>query len=250
MLKHAGDLLNKIRNLPSGLDPVAGAAAANLAYKFGWEPLISDLSKLLNFSDLTRKRQQQLKKAASHKGARTKVSWGPDKTTSPDGAWIDIGNSAYPVAGLRVHTTETWATCRWHLKSGQDIGYEPSFQEGFRTALGLNPGHVPISVWKALPWSWMIDWFTDISNVMQANYNILYYTPSKLCRMDRSVTTRTHQAYSPWPDFSVTEGEAIGTVLRRKVLTPTPQVTLKLPFMDNFKLSILGSLAILKLKGR
>ena len=51
MLKHAGDLLHKIKT-PSRLSLDKEAAAATLAYQFGWAPLIQDLSKLINFSEL------------------------------------------------------------------------------------------------------------------------------------------------------------------------------------------------------
>jgi hypothetical protein len=123
--------------------------------------------------------------------------------------------------------------------------------DAFKAALGLNKGYIPIDIWKALPWSWLIDWSLDISQTLQANYNMIYYTATNCCRMDYSSNTYSHGDYPSIHNHWLSSGTFTYEVKARKVLIIPPNLTptLKLPFLDNFKLSVLGSLAILKISG-
>jgi hypothetical protein len=247
MIRHAGNLLHKISS-PSGLNPIKEAAAANLAYKFGWAPLIEDLGKLLNFADAARSQQRNIEKAYSSKGVRRRVELGTD-TGSASGriyVWSKYGYLLDPRWNASC-TSRTWATVRWIVRDPSLYGYKPTFQEGMRTSLGLNAGHVPIAIWKALPWSWMIDWFTDISNVMQANYNSIYFKPYRLSVMRTSKTTIIHEGKTFSSARFLTKGTKVVTYKYRHVNdNPSASPTLRLPFMDGYKLSVLGSLTALK----
>jgi len=252
MLRHAGDLLHKIRR-PSGLDPIKEAAAANLAYKFGWAPIIQDLGKLLDFSEAAKKQQKRIKGAYSSKGIRRRITleenqvanYGSKLVWSVYGLLLRvdyIGNVSY----------KTWATVRWTVRDPSKYGYEPSFNEALKTSLGLNAGQIPITVWKAMPWSWMIDWFTDISNVLQANYNSIYFKPSRLSIMRHTIDMIEHKPIMGFhgdPANMLTAGTLKQEFKHRYANNaPTTNVTLRVPFMDSYKLSVLGSLAILRSK--
>lgn len=250
MLKHAGDLLHKIRS-PSGLSPHKEAAAATLAYQFGWAPLIGDIAKLINFSELVKRRQVELEKANSQRGLQRRMTFETkSQSQTKDNVLLVSNMGSIYGSTVATQTTRSWATVRWKPKGGQQYGRKPSHNEAFRTALGLNLGQIPITVWKALPWSWMIDWFADISNVMQANYNMIFYSPTAINFMENRVT-----------EISTSGGtNAYGSVspgtwrrerkLRSQLSTSTAKVTMRVPYLDTFKLSILGSLAILGLTGR
>lgn len=254
MLKHAGDLLHKIRS-PSGLSPHKEAAAATLAYQFGWAPLIGDLMKLTQFAELTKRRQQELSKANSQRGSMRRMSFPDKKDVVVEDNKLLISDCGLVYGSItKTRITKSWATCRWKARGGQMIGKEPSHNEAFRSALGLNLGMIPITIWKALPWSWMIDWFADISNVMQANYNMIFYSPSAINFMEnRVVITETSGGSNASGNTSATVSAGslkIERKLRSQLSTSAAKVTLRLPFLDNFKLSILGSLTILGLSGR
>lgn len=252
MLKHAGDLLHKIR-APSGLSPHKEAAAATLAYQFGWAPLISDLVKLTNFSEHVAKRQRELAKANTKKGLLRRMNFYEDQETVETASFLasTLTGSLIYASKTESRTRKGWGTVRWVIRDSQKIGRLPSHNEAFRSALGFNLGMIPITVWKALPWSWMVDWFADISNVMQANYNMIYYKPTSCCIMEHRTTKMDIKpignggniTMSPVSNFIERKTRSLGS-------TSAAKVTLRLPFLDNFKLSILGSLAILGLSGR
>lgn len=252
MLRHAGNLLHGLKN-PKGLDPAKEGAAATLAYQFGWKPLISDLKKLLDFSEAAGKQQTKIRKANTKHGHRSRVDLGSDSASWIDNTpvWSTFGSSLSPRS---VHTIngKTWATIRWVVRDPLQYGKAPTFTEALKTSLGFNKGQIPIQLWKAMPWSWMIDWFTDISNVLQANYNSIYYKPYRLSIMRKTIASLTCdpiQNINGNPGNYLTAG-AIHTVTCERYAnnSPSSNVTLRLPFLDGFKMSILGSLAILKIK--
>lgn len=251
MLRHAGDLLHKIRR-PSGLSPHKEAAAATLAYQFGWAPLIGDLKKLVKFTDLVQKRQQELKQASSKKGMKRRMTFDEQtKTEQDDNVLISSISGVIRGSVTKRATTRSWATVRWTPRSGQRTGREPSHNEALRSALGINPGMIPITIWKALPWSWMVDWFADISNVMQATYNMIYYNPAAINFMEERTTEVFTSGGIASNGTSCSSGyEKVVRKLRTQLSSSSAKVTLRLPFMDSFKLSILGSLTILRLSRR
>jgi hypothetical protein len=250
MLKHAGDLLHKIAVRPRGLNPIKEGAAATLAYQFGWAPLMQDLRKMVDFADVVKKRQHILKTAHTKRGVRRRVNLDTvDSNTVTTETIMSTYGITIDARRIEHSKVKRWATLRWTVRDQSQIGYEPTFTDAFRTALGLNAGHVPIEIWKALPWSWAIDWFADISNILQANYNMIYYKPSNVCYMisqDRYYTIVPTGIWAPYCSIGYAELHS----RFRSVNAPNTSISLRLPFLDSFKLSIVGSMAVLGLTGR
>nr|UJQ85178.1 MAG: hypothetical protein 1 [Leviviridae sp.] len=251
MLKHAGDLLHKLGRRPvHHLKPAQEAASATLAWQFGWGPLLQDLSKMCDFADAVKRKQQQLMKAQTNQGIKQRVNL--DEYRAPQNGdevvWSVFGLNLKPkYYGYKSY--ETWATIRWKIRDVSQIGRVPTFQDSFRAALGLNPGMIPIDVWKALPWSWAVDWFLDISNHLLASYNQLYYKPSGMCVMRHSKNEWFYSPIQVGQKLYLTAAHIIHEEKRRIVRShPNTSLNLRLPFLDSFKLSILGSFTILKLR--
>lgn len=252
MLKDAGDFLHGLKKKPFRHLNDKELASWTLAYQFGWGPLIQDISKMMNLTDLIQKKRLELKSASSSRGLKRRITLDTDMQTDVTVRVANsVGGMTFSVPTTTIKTAERWATCRWKIIDGQNIGYDPSFSEAFNAALGLNRGMIPIDVWKAIPWSWAIDWFADISNTMQKSYNMIYYRPSRICIMTRKTST---MSFPKWPEHGptvMTGGSRIReTKARTVVSSPSQLPRLRLPFMDNFKLSVLGSFAILRIRGR
>jgi hypothetical protein len=250
MLRHAGNLLHKIKN-PSGLNPLKEAGAATLAYQFGWGPLMQDIGKMLQFAALVQKKQEQLMKANSRDGIRRRISLGQasdELNSSSEIVWSTYGF----LLGQKVidqRTYKQWAVIHWKLRDPSQIGKPPTFRQAFDAALGTSKGYIPIEVWKAMPWSWAVDWFAGISDFMQASHNMLYYMPSRLSIMTYRKNVKSFSAYvsKSIPGLSITEGSVTTENKARAVHTPLQNISLRLPFMDNFKLSIIGGLTAARL---
>jgi hypothetical protein len=249
MLKHAGDLLHKIGSR-SGLNPAKEGAAATLAYQFGWGPLIQDIGRMMNLVDMIDKRQRMLQQAHSTKGIRRKINLDNLTSTHSGG---ELRSSTYgrfinqDYEGTK--NVRTWGTVRWVTRDPSLFGKKPSFKEAFNTALGLNPGYIPISVWKAMPWSWAIDWFAGISDLINAYHNMVYYRPSRICIMRTWTNTWTYPHCFD-AGGEVSQGSKIAVWKERTIHNPSLVPRIRFPFLDPYKLSILGSFAILAITGK
>lgn len=256
MLKHAGDILHKVRIKPTDLLNDQEAAAATLAYQFGWRPLVSDLRKLLDFQDHVDKRARQLYRMyADDVGMSRRATL--EDSTSVDTRNRTVGESLAGGTRVLLETEtlrkEVWATVRWVPKV-TTIG-SPSVDDlnarAFRDALGLSAKNIPLTAWKLLPWSWLTDWFAGMSDFLIAHQNLVDYSPRSMCIMCRMTGTLHRPRYVfPLTNVEYSEYNAVSTRQFRYAGVPysgfLPQ--LRLPFLDNFKLSVLGSLAILRLR--
>lgn len=244
MIRHAGDLLHKIRR-PSGLDPLKEAASANLAYNFGWKPLLEDLFKALDFQKQMDKRRERLLRTTSSDGLRTRVTLDSSSDIERGSAPIHTSwgvDLTLPYTETRSY--ETWATCRWYANASVDLDsmlFEPNL---WNAAYGFRGRAIPITVWKALPWSWMIDWFVNVSDMLQATDNLIDFTPEFGAVMRTHETTRTYDFHPVLKEQCVVKG----TRKTRAALPLNSGIPLpKLPIMDDFRAGILSSLLVTRL---
>lgn len=253
MLYDAGNFLHILRRKPISIANPKVAASATLAFQFGWRPLIQDLIKMTSFAESVEKRRLEILKSQTGEGLKRQVMLFQDAQTQRGQL------SVHSVAGIFANPTFTdsmtirqWGCVTWKARNlAAGYGVTPTWTDAFRSSFGLNAGMIPIDIWKALPWSWCIDWFAGVSDFMQANYNTIHYEPSMMGVMTNRITTRHWDPYPPTPPFitgpqTVTRNQKLRQGIQPLVNPPT----LKLPFMDNFKMSVLGSLTILKILGR
>lgn len=272
--RYAGDSLESLALLGrSGSNPLVSAkeaAAATLAFQFGWKPLIDDIRKLLDFRAITEKRLRQLDRAYNGKtgyhGRSTLYSESKD-TESMEPTYY----STYFTVGPRRKTVTTsvkaWAVVPWCPKERPSYANDTDAlkHEAFMKAFGLNVSNVPLAIWKALPWSWFVDYFTNIGEYLTVQQNLVDFVPQPgVIMVNRKVTTRIEgfsipTSYNTWlPTFSsglvgnivCDPFESISDVKNRVVVPSWPTgslATMKVPILDTFKLSVLGSLAILSI---
>jgi hypothetical protein len=250
MLKDAGDMLHHLRKPPKLGDPAHEIASANLAYQFGWKPLMDDIGKMLDFTDVVNKRIRTIKKSHTQHGVKRRVTLesASSSSTATETVFSTFGNIVTQSVAV-TKTAERWATMRWKARSDFEAK-EATFTEAFKISYGLNPGYLPLEVWKAMPWSWAIDWFTDISNVVASGHNMVYYLPSQINVMTHMRTVKQYGAkVSTNPaTLRLSGGQRVDESKARSIQAPVPGISLRLPFLDNFKLSIVSSMAIYRIK--
>jgi hypothetical protein len=250
MLKDAGDMLHHLRKPPKLGDPAHEIASANLAYQFGWKPLMDDIGKMLDFTDVVNKRIRTIKKSHTQHGVKRRVTLesASSSSTATETVFSTFGNIVTQSVAV-TKTAERWATMRWKARSDFEAK-EATFTEAFKISYGLNPGYLPLEVWKAMPWSWAIDWFTDISNVVASGHNMVYYLPSQINVMTHMRTVKQYGSkVSTNPaTLRLSGGQRVDESKARSIQAPVPGISLRLPFLDNFKLSIVSSMAIYRIK--
>lgn len=253
MLKHAGDLLHGLKaEGPLYLTKAQNAASATLAYQFGWAPLISDVLKCLQFADIVSKRQRQLDDLALGKTIHRRVNFGEYTKSKFSASWpvhTALTISIYTPTNVSFKA-KCWGTCRWRLRTPVSGPLPPpTWDKAFNSAFGTSLSEIPIQIWKALPWTWMIDWFANVSNALEVSKNLISFEPSAICRMVETTTLAEYSPQSPSPTEVFDGGSRITTTKSRELYS-TGSITgihLHAPVLDAYKLSVLSSLAILAL---
>lgn len=160
----------KLRMERSGLHKIS---ELHLAYQFGWKPLFKDIVNLVYAQVNAQKRLAQLLRDNGKPVRRRKVL--ADSTTSTvtdfsDYTWqspsfvTQFYRRPNQHRWTQVETNIVWASAQfryWLPPGPRDIKWRR------RIIRGLLGGEVtPSVVYNAIPWTWMIDWFTNVGDVI------------------------------------------------------------------------------------
>jgi len=163
-------------------------ATANLEYQYGWAPLIGDLMKMTQFGEAFERRKAQLEHANTKSGLRRRITLESTSTSvvNNNKDWQSLGISC---SGSEVITThvERWATSRWKGAGWPDTSDAGKNWQVTRSLLGL--GLSPATIWSAMPWSWMVDWFTDVGDFLETNRNTFPVYLESMAVMQSTTTT-------------------------------------------------------------
>ena len=241
LLRDAGSIA--LRQL-SARNVSKASAKAIIMGEFGIQPVIRDVLTLMDFAEKVAARERYLMRLNSAEPIRikrtiAKQSWDTSVTKTHTPGYV---------IRLQYLTTSTyWYTIRGHLTvllSQRDIE-----TAAFRAVLGTGPPSVS-SLWQLLPWSWLIDWFSTLGDLLAAYRTGIPFTWSNvniMCRTEYKVRgTFTGYTGTIKADMANPEGFCV-----HKTRTPVPIVwpypSWKIPYLSGNQLSILGSLLILRL---
>lgn len=142
-----------------------------LALKFGWAPLLSDILSVVQFQ---RNAQKKLAWLLKHNGRPVRTALELFNNTStrnsvtttadvPGPAFVSYFYAKPSVTTFWTDTSDRcWAKAQWRywLPPGpQDVNWTRSMMARL---FGLYPS--PSVVWKALPWTWLSDWFFSVGD--------------------------------------------------------------------------------------
>jgi hypothetical protein len=230
LLKIAGD--NLIKKIASG----------NLNYQFGWKPLLSDLSGLMNLQSSVDKRATHLSRLYAKGGMKVKTE--KARNTLDQSGWTTV---AFPGDGSTAQAqysgfAERWQTSSWVPSYDPREGIPPINeirQRAFRSVLGLT---IDLStIWNALPWSWLIDWFSDVGDFLAVKRNICGFVPGPVWQMYHFEYNTKYR----YVNGTVSKSLPSYTRIRKeRTAGSATSVTASLPLLTNRQLGILASLAV------
>lgn len=198
------DLPGMLRlRLKNGL--VKGSSDSYLNGAFGWAPLLNDIRRLVELQQKIQRRLEWLKRN-NGKPIRREVTLLEDTTTtgptiygtpSHGHFWPIIGSANW--AGNQyaylssVTYTKIWASARfryWLPPGPRDIEWDRNM---LRRLYGISV--TPSVVYNMIPWSWLIDWFTNLGDIianldsgvadrLAADYLYLMGTVERISRLD------------------------------------------------------------------
>lgn len=222
-----------------GLSKSAGSA--NLQYQFGWKPLVSDLAKLLGLMEAYNRRLKELTKLMTTGRLTRRITIDEASTVGiyPEG-WHSY---AFNLGGRIVITTQArrWAVTHWKSTGDYPPNSEPSQVDVWRTLLGLDI--TPGQLWAVLPWSWLVDYFGNIGDYLDAHRNTIPVSFDGGSIMTKTTTTaqRFITYSSDW--ISGGSGSYVRETKERSPITLSPLPS-GLPFLGAHQVGILGSLSV------
>jgi hypothetical protein len=189
-----------------------GSQYLNVA--FGWLPFISDLRKMYklhreldkhlgeiyrqNGKGIHRRRvlvEKESSTAPSTVGGTTNAfdGW---QNPPPSGWYGPAGSFGGQVTSFVKTTEKVWFAGRFRYYI-PDIGSSEWTTRATRALWGLNP--TPEVIWNALPWSWLLDWFGNIGDMISnASSNAVDNLTADYAYVMRHWKQETHVAARAW----------------------------------------------------
>lgn len=255
LLKFAGDRLTKF------------GANEYLKYQYGWKPFVKDVRKLVQGVDRMDKIFNRLRTLRKGDVLRSMFDPRAEEAERIDESYFAEVNVPDPWGfGAEITMNKSyygsirrWCICRY--KADRPEGMPQSDPEllalARKAAYGLTIDGK--TAWELMPWSWLIDWTTNHSEFIGSQRNVVGASLSGTVLMR---TTQTHVQYTP----DVTTDEATVTInsktgfpgngfylAKERFIDVMPAAIntgeINLLKTDFFKQSILGALALQRLKG-
>jgi hypothetical protein len=252
-------VLAELRELPQlvrgyGQSLIRSAASANLSWRWAVKPMISDVQKLLQFAKASNERLNELRNLRDGKMLRKRCHLDTQVVTHPK-TRLSCHSEGGAVYCQRQYVTSwnTWGSAEWKvlpdsvLPKLDDRGLQALAD---RVAAGITSHGALETAWELMPWSWLVDWFSNVGTMIQATNNTVGCTWNRIAVMRRSlcrttfevdpIGTATWISFQGWYDCHVERKE------RWRTYPAIPFPLPSLPVIDNGKWSILLSLAALK----
>lgn len=256
-----GDIALLVRDTLSKGIMMAGAMN-NLRYQFGIAPMVGDLAKLLEFNDQVERRVAVIKKLNGPRGYRRTIDFGRFSGSGMSASTqVQSNPNTYSQSYFRRTSVGIKVHCRW--KAAHHPEFLASDQAirslAKRAVLGMGRG-IPfygrgvlsrdtlISLYEAMPWSWLIDWCSNLGDYLSTFRNVIPAQLTTLCVMRDwqnhcELARRTGMMTSTVP-FVTNQGTYIHGKKSRDPVVLTPAA--HFPFLSGSQMSILTSLAILR----
>lgn len=251
--------LGELKDLPSlvkgwGDSLLRAAAKGNLSWRWCVKPMIGDVRKLANFTKAANQRLKQLERLKHGKRIRKRCNLSAQTVASgPTRSLIHSEGATIYAFARNVSEYQKWGSAEWKilpdsvLPQLSDVDLD-RFNK--RVALGLTTHGALEAAWELTPWSWFIDWFSNVGDMLAATNNSVGCTWGRICVMRTSYSRTTFDldpvgtdvwpTYQGWYDLRFQRKERWPTY----PIVPFPLPTL--PIFDGGKLSILLSLAALR----
>jgi hypothetical protein len=160
---------------------MAFASDNYLEWKFGVDPLVKDTQALAN--DL----KDDFKQVETFESRGKGSEMGPNQSSTPFG----------PLGGLVLASANTVSvqTCSVQYKAA--IVLRRYGVGGLAERLGLSPSNFLPTYYNLLPWSWLVDYFTNCGDIV----NAIAFDPARIAWCNRTVrktlTTTTLAGVNP-----------------------------------------------------
>lgn len=194
----------------SGQTLLGRLGSSNLNFQFGWKPLIADLRNLITFGSQVSNRLRTLQKLVRSGRLHTKASVESYTDTVTESFEIrisDLGgpfDEAFPlfvnpiVEVTKSTTIHRWGTVTYTIADEWIDMWNalPSDEKRWvsaQSAFGLHAQN-PAALWEVIPWSWLIDWFIPMQELLDTYNN---FVPVKVANVNVMTQEITDFSFGP-----------------------------------------------------
>jgi hypothetical protein len=250
--------LGELKDIPGtmkgwGRSLLRDAAAGYISWQWAVKPLVNDLAKLYNFQRSVDNRMKELYALRDGRTLKRRCSLvraSSRTVTNPICHGIRFILQCQRAVVMR---TESWGTAEWKLMPDSKLptlGYAPLEGLARTSAAGINSYGALEAAWELTPWSWLVDWFSNVDTCIHASNNSLGLTFGRISLMRTSTSESSYVNVSgPIPSQYTLSGWYVEEMTRKERFPVFPVIPVPLPtlpLLTGRQLSILGALAILK----
>jgi hypothetical protein len=225
-LVEAGSLLKLASN-----NFISLIGSAHLNWVFGWKPTIGDIKDLASITVTIENKIKEFNKLLEKGGSRRRKFLNNGSDSGPEyvfpthsisglGTWYGTVNTTF--------TSKVWGSVRWvpNRTSPIDLKLLTNFNEALKIVLDLRVPDAS-TIWEAIPFSWLVDYFVNVGDALQAIEDTDKVLPVDICIMrERRVTSVTAGIPKPEEDYpwrrknSITGGVVDHVWKTREVVSP------------------------------
>lgn len=247
--------LGEMRDIPSALqrfgrNALSAVAKGYITWRFAYAPMFSDLRTISKFTKSIQSRFDYLRKLSERKWVGKRVKLSNTKVWLPHEP-VTVHSEGAHIGGFRhiLHTRNEWASLRWKLLVSLPPDVLGRFELSERLVKGITCYEALQMAWELTPWSWLTDWFVNLSDWLAANNNTIPAIASGFCWMctDSAKTQYDIQAKPAWVNLHGPHFEQTTRKIRlvpgvSPLIPPVPA----LPAITGGQASILGALICTK----
>lgn len=157
-----------------------------LNYQFGWLTFVDDIKTLASIVKDVNSRVKEFNSILQQGGIRRNVrldSYGA-KLTDPSVIIHSVFGHTLYAAETVSSKFEVWGSVRWYPTNYQLIPTDPAdaWLLAVRQVFDLEMIDSE-TAWNLIPWSWLVDYFTNIGDIFAANEGRWLVTPRDICIM-------------------------------------------------------------------
>lgn len=231
--------------------PITSVAEAYLTWEYGIKLFMEDLFRMMDFTNATEKRLRELRNLQTGRSGlgRNATIWKDEAVFAP---WNTVATSLYQesnnVSAVWHTLREVWASTRWvPTVDISSLSDEDLRARANRIVFGLDLSFA--TLWEAMPWSWLIDWYTNIGDLMSLSRNTIPVSHEGSCVMRRTTTRLKSLVKTSGPGVLSATNVGVSATRLELMRTPVtfgPLPEFNLPFLNGKQLSILSAITVLK----
>jgi hypothetical protein len=218
-----------------------------IRYKFGIQPLVRDVARVVDWSSRVNSKLEIIKRLRDTGGYRKTVrldslsasQYTASTAMQSNGCFLTSSVQSVGHREIRGHARYLPTADYSKYSQAEMSALAKRAFSGFEWNLS--------GLWEGLPWSWLIDWYTNIGDLLSQTRNVIPVTCSGVTII-RQTTTESYTQ-------SVNDGLRVITpahVIRQKKERYPASATFDahLPLLDGSQMGILASLMVMKQKYR